>query len=78
MASKRKKSAPLTGCRVRLFKNGRSQAVRIPSEWELPGSEAVIYKEGDRLIITPTRKKSLLTALRRLGPLPETDRMPSG
>jgi antitoxin VapB len=76
MASKRKKTAALTGRRVRLFKNGRSQAVRIPREWELPGSEAVIRKDGDRLIVSPAPKKSLLAALRQLGPLPEKDRMP--
>jgi len=76
MASKRKKAAPLTGRRVRLFKNGRSQAVRIPREWELPGSEAVIRKDGDRLIVTPAPRKSLLAALRQLGPLPEKDHMP--
>ena len=52
MALKRKKAAALTGRRVRLFKNGRSQAVRIPREWALPGNEAVIRKDGDRLIVT--------------------------
>ena len=29
---------------VRLFRNGRSQAVRIPREFELPGNEATIRK----------------------------------
>lgn len=28
---------------VRLFRNGRNQAVRIPVEFELPGDEAVMY-----------------------------------
>jgi antitoxin VapB len=27
---------------VRLFRNGRSQAVRIPKDFELEGSEAII------------------------------------
>lgn len=76
MASKRKKAAALVGRRVRLFKNGRSQAVRIPREWELPGEEAVIRKDGDRLIVTPAPKNTLLAALRKLGPLPGKDRMP--
>ena len=31
---------------VKLFKNGRSQAVRIPREFELPGEDAIIRKEG--------------------------------
>ncbi|MEX2281730.1 MAG: AbrB/MazE/SpoVT family DNA-binding domain-containing protein, partial [Gemmatimonadota bacterium] len=26
--------------RVRLFRNGRNQAIRIPREFELPGDEA--------------------------------------
>jgi antitoxin VapB len=43
---------------VKLFRNGRNQAVRIPREFELPGKEAVMRKEGNRLIIEapPTRK----------------------
>ena len=36
---------------VSLFRNGRNQAIRIPVEFELPGDEATIRKEGDRLII---------------------------
>ena len=48
---------------IRLFKNGRNQALRIPREFELPGDEAIIHKEGDRLIIEPAKKKSLLKLL---------------
>jgi len=36
---------------VSLFRNGRNQAVRIPVEFELPGDQATIRKDGDRLII---------------------------
>jgi antitoxin VapB len=36
---------------VKLFRNGRNQAVRIPREFELPGEDAIIRKERDRLII---------------------------
>jgi antitoxin VapB len=56
---------------VRLFKNGRSQAVRIPREFELPGEEAVMRKEGDRLIIEPAPPVSLLAMLAKLEPLDE-------
>jgi antitoxin VapB len=56
---------------VKLFKNGRNQAVRIPREFELPGEEAVMHKEGDRLIIEPVPKKSLLALLDSLEPLDE-------
>jgi antitoxin VapB len=57
--------------RVRLFRNGRNQAVRIPREFELPGEEAILHKEGDRLIIEPAEPTSLLAVLARLQPLDE-------
>lgn len=57
--------------RVRLFTNGRNQALRIPREFELPGKEAIIRKEGDRLIVEPAAQPSLLSVLATLGPLDE-------
>lgn len=57
---------------VRLFRNGRNQALRIPREFELEGNEAVLRKEGDRLIIEPVRKGRLLAVLTSLEPLEET------
>jgi antitoxin VapB len=57
--------------RVRLFRNGRNQAVRIPRDFELPGQEAVLRKEGERLIIEPAPPKSLLAVLDSLEPLEE-------
>jgi antitoxin VapB len=54
---------------VRLFRNGRNQALRIPREFELRGDEAIIRKEGDRLIIEPLRKGRLLALLNTLDPL---------
>ncbi|HCC54527.1 MAG TPA: AbrB/MazE/SpoVT family DNA-binding domain-containing protein [Desulfobulbaceae bacterium] len=48
---------------VRLFKNGRNQAIRIPREYELPGNEAVIRREGNRLIIEAVQRPSLLATL---------------
>jgi antitoxin VapB len=56
---------------VKLFKNGRNQAVRIPREMELPGEDAVIRKEGNRLIIEPVPPVSLLAVLATLEPLDE-------
>jgi antitoxin VapB len=56
---------------VKLFKNGRNQAVRIPREFELPGKDAIMRKEGERLIIEPASAKSLLALLAELGPLDE-------
>ncbi len=37
--------------RVRLFRYGGNQAVRIPGGFELPGEEAVLRKYGDRPIL---------------------------
>ena len=54
---------------VRLFRNGRNQAIRIPREFELEGDEAIIHKEGDRLIVEPVRKGKLLALLATLEPL---------
>jgi antitoxin VapB len=56
---------------VKVFKNGRNQAVRIPREFELSGEDAIMRKEGDRLIIEPAPPKSLLTVLATLAPLHE-------
>ena len=49
-------STPTTERRARLFRNGRNQAVRIPREFELPGQEVVIRKDGARLILEPVKK----------------------
>ncbi len=56
---------------VRLFKNGRNQAVRIPREFELPGAGAVMRKEGERPIVEPAPPRSLLAVLASLAPLDE-------
>lgn len=56
---------------VKLFKNGRNQAVRIPREFELPGEDAVMRKEGGRLIIEPAQPRTLLEVLARLTPIEE-------
>jgi antitoxin VapB len=56
---------------VRLFRNNRNQAIRIPVEFELPGSEAIISRDGDRLIIEPVRSKGLAALLDSWAPLDE-------
>ncbi len=61
----------LTERRVKLFRNGRNQAVRIPREFELPGTDAVMRKEGERLVIEPAKPLSLLEVLATLEPLDE-------
>jgi antitoxin VapB len=57
--------------RVRLFRNNRNQAIRIPVEFELPGTEAVISREGDRLVIEPVRRKGLAALLDSWEPMTE-------
>ena len=57
--------------RVSLFRNGRHQAVRIPRDFELEGTTAMIRKEGDSLVITPFRKHRLMDMLARWQPLNE-------
>jgi antitoxin VapB len=57
--------------RVKLFRNGRNQTVRIPRELELPGKDAVMRKEGERLAIEPAKPASLLAVLATLAPLDE-------
>jgi len=56
---------------VKLFRNGRNQAVRIPVEFELPGSEAIMRREGDSLVIEPLRKRGLIALLKTMKPLQE-------
>ena len=57
------------GKRVKLRRMARNQVVRIPREFELPGEDAVIRREGERLIIEPARRMSLLALLATWGPL---------
>lgn len=69
--SKRNKEPATAERRVRLFRNGRNQAVRIPREFELEGKEAVMRREGDRLVLEPVRPEGLLAVLARLRPIEE-------
>ena len=48
---------------MKLFRIGRSQAVRIPCGFELSGDEAVMRKVGDQLIIETPKKKMTLREL---------------
>jgi antitoxin VapB len=65
---------------VKLFKNGRNQAVRIPREFELPGEDAIMRREGDKLVIEAAPPRSLLAVLATLTSIeedfPEIDDQP--
>jgi len=56
---------------ISLFRNGSNQAIRIPRDLELPGTEAIIRKEGQRLIIEPAPARTLRDLLPMLEPLDE-------
>jgi antitoxin VapB len=65
---------------VKLFRNNRSQAVRIPAEFELPGDRVLIHREGDKLIIEPVTRPSNLVELiaqwKKEAPLGPEDQFP--
>jgi antitoxin VapB len=61
---------------ARLFRNNKSQAVRIPADFEMPGDRVTICRDGDRLIIEPVRRKNLLEVLAGLEPLGPEDQFP--
>ena len=56
---------------VKVFKNGRDRAVRIPRAFEFSGEDAIIRKKGTRLVIEPAPPKSLLAVLKTLKPIEE-------
>jgi virulence-associated protein VagC len=43
--------------RAKLFINGRSQAVRLPKQFRLPGNEVSIRKEGNAVVLEPMAKR---------------------
>jgi antitoxin VapB len=57
--------------RVRLFRSGCNQAVCIPVEFELPGDEAIMHRDGNRLVIEPASKRRLIALLKSMKPLVE-------
>lgn len=65
---------------AKLFRNNRSQAVRIPVEFELPGDRVMIHREGSKLIIEPVTRPTdiveLLAVWRKEAPLGPEDQLP--
>lgn len=66
---------------AKLFRNNRSQAVRIPVEFELPGDRVLIHREGSKLIIEPVLRPTnileLLAEWRQEPPLAPEDQFPA-
>jgi antitoxin VapB len=65
---------------VKLVRRDGHQLIRIPVGFELPGEEAIMHRDGDRLVIEPVRKRNLLALLETLKPFdgnfPEIDDQP--
>lgn len=66
----------IPGREAKLFRNNKSQAVRIPADFEMPGDRVMIHRDGDRLILEPVRRRSLLAVLADLQPLGPDDQFP--
>ena len=67
---------PSSPRQAKLFRNNKSQAVRIPADFAFPGDRVMIHRDGDRLIIEPLRRKDLLEILAGLDPLESEDLFP--
>ncbi len=65
---------------AKIFMHGRSQAVRLPKEFRLPGKEARVSKVGDKVILEPLEKPPFdVKAWRaRLDSLGARDFLPEG
>lgn len=62
---------------VELFREGGSQILRIPVEFEFADSRVIIRQEGDKLVVEPQRKKpDLIEILRAMSPLDPEDDFP--
>jgi antitoxin VapB len=69
--------SPVHGTRVaKLFRNNRSQAVRIPAEFEFSSNRVLIHQDGDRLIIEPEPRANLIGILKGMAPLDSEDAFP--
>ncbi len=61
----------VTQYQVRLFHNGRNQTLNIPHAFEMPSNDVVIRRDGEKLIIEPFKKRSLLELLATLEDIDE-------
>ena len=57
--------------RAKVFRNGGSQAIRLPKEMRVSGREVVVRQDFGIITILPkgARKGSLLELLKRIGPI---------
>jgi antitoxin VapB len=55
---------------AKLFKNGESQAVRLPKEFRFNGAEVLIQRVGDAVVLLPKSKswETLIASLKKFSP----------
>src|SRR3546814_14001534 len=70
----RKKAVSVPPREAKLFRNNKSQALRIPADFELPGDRVMIHRDGDRPILEPVRRKNILEVLSSLPSLRSEER----
>ncbi len=65
---------------AKIFKHGRSQAVRLPKEFRLPGTEVRVRRVGNGILLEPieTDIDKWLAELRRLAALSDEPFLPEG
>lgn len=56
---------------AKVFKNGRSRAIRIPSDFDGFGDVVTLRKVGDTVVIEPKRRNRLSELLATMEPLDE-------
>lgn len=60
--------------RAKIFMHGRSQAVRLPKEFRLPGQEVEVFRQGDDVVLRPLTRpqinwEEIWAKLDALGPI---------
>lgn len=56
---------------AKLFKSGGSQAVRLPKEFRLPGTEVYVERQGSLVVLRPKQKVDWDEFFRGPNPVPE-------
>jgi antitoxin VapB len=64
----------MTKTTAKLFMHGRSQAVRLPKEFRMPGTEVEISRDGDAVTLRPSKHhkpdwRKAFAEMDALGPL---------
>jgi antitoxin VapB len=63
---------------AKIFRNGSSQAVRLPKEFRVRGKEVIVKRFGGMIILVPKiyRKDDLAAAIAEIGPVKLGPRVP--